>query len=120
MSQNEIDDMLVDLGLSENDFDQLFAKNMDIFELAAVAADLESRRRDIVRIATPKTGGDRPKVDPLSILGGYSDGDVFGLTPRGFASRGASGSKKKTKEEVYAEMTKQLIDALSESENTRV
>ena len=68
------------------------------------------------RDTTPKTGGDRPKVDPLSILGGYSDGDVFGLTPRGFASRGASGSKKKTKEEVYAEMTKQLIDALSESE----
>ena len=71
---------------------------------------------DILKGSTPKTGGDRPKVDPLSILGGYSDGDVFGLTPRGFASRGASGSKKKTKEEVYAEMTKQLIDALSESE----
>jgi HK97 family phage prohead protease len=72
--------------------------------------------QDILDGATPKTGGDRPKVDPLSILGGYSDGDVFGLTPRGFASRGASGSKKKSKEEVYAEMTKQLIDALSESE----
>ena len=72
--------------------------------------------QDILDGATPKTGGDRPKVDPLSILGGYSDGEVFGLTPRGFASRGASGSKKKSKEEVYAEMTKQLIDALSESE----
>lgn len=117
MSQNEIDDMLVDMGLSETDFDNLFAKNMDAFELASVAADLEKKRRDIVKIgATPKTGGDRPKVDPLSILGGYSDGDVFGLNPRGFASRGASGSKKKSKEEVYAEMTKQLIDALSESE----
>ena len=230
MSEKEIDDMLVDLGLSERDFDNLHGKNFGAEELASVAADLENKRREIIENiikgsnqrtgglasggvnfdrygnipsrpkkprrtsdpslrntpknrarmtaerrlaemansgdpeydnlmqrakdalskegiagyrltneygepnslvagkmqeilaqdildgATPKTGGDRPKVDPLSILGGYSDGDVFGLTPRGFASRGESGSKKKTKEEVYAEMTKQLIDALSESE----
>lgn len=117
MGQKEIDDMLVDLGLSETDFDNLFAKNMDVFELAAVAADLESKRRDIVAISTPKTGGDRPKVDPLSVLGGYSDGDVFGLTPRGFASRGESGTKRRTKEDVFADMQKQLIEALEDSEN---
>lgn len=117
MSQNEIDDMLVDMGLSETDFDNLFRKNMDAFELASVATDLEKKRREIAAISTPKTGGDRPKVDPLSILGGYSDGDVFGLTPRGFASRGESGVKRKTKEDVFADMQKQLIAALEDSEN---
>jgi antirestriction protein ArdC len=120
MSEKEIDDMLVDLGLSERDFDNLHGKNFGAEELASVAADLENKRREIIeniiKGSNQRTGGDRPKVDPLSILGGYSDGDVFGLTPRGFSSRGESGSKKKTKEEVYAEMTKQLIDALSESE----
>jgi HK97 family phage prohead protease len=73
--------------------------------------------QDILDGATPKTGGDRPKVDPLSILGGYSDGDVIGLTPRGFASRGESGVKRRTKEDVFADMQKQLIDALEDPEN---
>jgi len=231
MSEKEIDDMLVDLGLSETDFERLFAKNMDAFEMAAVASDLENKRREIIENiikgsnqrtgglasggvdfdrygnipsrpkkprrtgdpslrntpknrarmtaerrlaemansgdpeydnlmqrakdalskegiagyrltneygepnslvagkmqeilaqdildgATPKTGGDRPKVDPLSILGGYSDGDVIGLTPRGFASRGESGVKRRTKEDVFADMQKQLIDALEDPEN---
>ncbi len=121
LSEDKIEEMLADLGLSLDDFEKLFAKNMDAFEMAALATDLENKRRKIVGLgtnpSTPKTGGDRPKVDPLSVLGGYSDGDVFGLTPRGFSSRGESGVKRKTKEEVFAEMQKQLIAALEDSEN---